>query len=141
MLFIHACRDPTRLQSHSSILVPKTASASQYTHEDLSRDSSKPMITLGSRRDVEYVYRLDSILSFRYSGSPYHLSSYDLESTLSLSRPRTIEDNVYASGYDKLAASKRDDDPEYDAEDVEESESIDMFYSNSDDEHEACDFH
>ena len=81
------------------------------------------------------------MLSSRYSGLPYHLSSYDLETTLGSSHRRTIVNNVYDSRYDKLAASKRDDDPEHDVEDVKESESIDVYYSDSDDEHEACDFH
>ena len=107
----------------------------------MARDSSELRITLGLRRDIEYIHSLDSIPNFRDPGSLYHFSSYGLDSTPSPSHPTTIEDDVYASGHDKLPISEEDDDPKHDAEDIEESESIDVFDYDSDDKHDAYGFH
>lgn len=45
MSSVHACMDLTRLRSHSSTIVPKTALASEYMHGDLARDSSESRIS------------------------------------------------------------------------------------------------
>ena len=103
----------------------------------MARDSSGPRITARPKGNVEYVYGLDSIHSFKDSGFSYHLFSYGFESIPDPIHPRIIEDEVYVSGYGKLLASKRDDNPEIDAKDVEESELQDVSASDSNGKHEA----
>ncbi|XP_071939459.1 uncharacterized protein [Coffea arabica] len=136
MSLVHAFMDPTKFNSGSSSVVPETSSASHYMHDDRSMDSLEPRLTSGSMGAQEYFHGLDSIPNFGDPRPSCHISPHGIESNHGQGYRSSAEDDVYASGHDRLLVSE-EDDPEVNAEEVEESESQDVSGSDSDDKHEG----